>query len=72
MDVLVSSLYGDRIMATVLTPREQSETGALARRLGGYDEMLRLEMELRTIQRQKKTPKLVMDPVTKRRSVVAA
>jgi hypothetical protein len=58
-------------MATVLTPREQSETGALARRLGGYDEMLRLETELRAVQRLNKTPKLVMDPVTKRRRVIA-
>jgi hypothetical protein len=59
-------------MAAVLTPREQSETGALARRLGGYDEMLRLETELRAVQRQNKTPKLVMDPVTKRRRVIPA
>lgn len=58
-------------MATVLTPREQSETGALARRLGGYDEMLRLETELRAVQRAGGRPKLVTDPVTRRRRVIA-
>lgn len=59
-------------MATVLTAREQSETGALARQLGGYDEMLRLEAEMRALQKKGQTPKLEMDPVTKRRRIVAA
>lgn len=59
-------------MATVLSSREQSETGALARQLGGYDEMLRLEAEMRALQKKGQTPKLVMDPLTKRRKVVEA
>ena len=58
-------------MATVLTQREQSETGNLARRVGGYDEMLRLETELRAVQRAGGNPKLIIDPETKRRRVVA-
>lgn len=57
-------------MTTILTCREQSEIGALARRLGGYDEMLRLEAEMRVIQKEGKTPKLVIDLITRRRKVV--
>ncbi len=57
-------------MVTILTPKEQAEIGALARRLGGYDEMLRLESEMRAIQQKGQTPKLVIDPITRRRKVV--
>jgi len=59
-------------MPTIITPREQSEIGALARQLGGYDEMLRLESEMRVIQKKGQTPKLIIDPITKRRKVVEA
>jgi len=59
-------------MATVLSTREQSETGDLARRLGGYDEMLRLEAEMAKIQKEGGTPKLQRDPSNKRRFTVIA
>lgn len=59
-------------MATVLSTREQSETGDLARRLGGYDEMLRLEAEMANIQKRGGTPKLQRDPKNKQRYIVVA
>lgn len=59
-------------MATVLSSREQSETGALARRLGGYDEMLRLEAEMAEIQREGRVPKLERDPKNPKRYIVVA
>jgi hypothetical protein len=59
-------------MPTVITSQEQSEIGALARQLGGYDEMLRLESEMRVIQKKGQPPKLIIDPITKRRKVVEA
>lgn len=34
-------------MATVLSTQERSATGRLARKVGGYGEMLRLERELK-------------------------
>ena len=59
-------------MATVLTPREQSETAALARELGGYAEMIRLEAELRRLEKANKRAKIVIDSATGRRKVVEA
>lgn len=58
-------------MATVLTPREQSETAALAREFGGYAEMVRLEAELRRLEKANKRAKIVIDSATGRRKVVA-
>ncbi|WP_198355291.1 hypothetical protein [Sphingomonas sp. MA1305] len=37
-------------MATILSAREQTETGALARRVGGYPNMLRLKAELKALE----------------------
>ena len=58
-------------MATILSSREQAETGALARRVGGYDVMIRLERELKRIQDAGKTGKIERDPETKQLRVVA-
>lgn len=58
-------------MATILSSREQAETGALARRVGGYDVMIRLERELKKIQDAGKTGKIVRDPKTNQLRVVA-
>ncbi|MDC7812251.1 hypothetical protein [Sphingomonas koreensis] len=58
-------------MATILSSREQAETGALARRVGGYDVMIRLERELKKIQDAGKTGKIERDPKTKQLRVVA-
>lgn len=71
MDGEGSSLYIGA-MATVLTPREQQETASIAWRLGGYEDTLRLERELKAVKAKGKTPKMVMDPVTKRRKIVEA
>lgn len=59
-------------MATVLTAREQSETSALARKVRGHSELLRLEGELRRLEAENKRPKIVKDHATGRLSVVAA
>jgi hypothetical protein len=59
-------------MATILSPREQTETGALARRLGGYDVMIRLERELKSLHDQGKRGKIQRDPKTRQFKVVAA
>jgi hypothetical protein len=59
-------------MATILSPRELAKTGALARRVGGYDVMIRLERELKKVQESGKTGKIERDPKTKQLRVVAA
>jgi len=43
-------------MATVLTPREQQETASIAWQLGGYNDMLRLERELKAMKAAGKRP----------------
>lgn len=57
-------------MATVLTPREQQETASIAWRLGGYDEMLRLERELKAMKASGKRAKMVLDSATGKRTIV--
>ena len=59
-------------MATILSSAEQAETGALARRVGGYDVMVRLERELKRLQAQGKSGKIERDPKTQQLHVVAA
>jgi hypothetical protein len=59
-------------MATILPPNEQAETSALARRVGGYDVMLRLERELKALEDRGTTARIERDPVTQHLSVVAA
>lgn len=59
-------------MATILSPNEQAETSALARRVGGYAEMLRLEGELKKLEREGKRAKIARDPQTRQLRVVAA
>lgn len=59
-------------MATVLTSREKSETAAIARRLGGYADMLRLEHELKAVVARGKQPKMIRDIRTGKRTVVEA
>lgn len=59
-------------MATILPPNEQAETSALARRLGGYAVMIRLERELKELEKAGKAAKIEQDPRTKRLSVVSA
>ena len=60
------------LMATILSSRELTETGALARRVGGYDVMIRLERELKKLQDAGKVGKIVRDPETRQLRVVAA
>lgn len=60
------------LMATVLTPREQQETASIAWQLGGYDDMLRLERELKAMKAAGKRPKMVIDQVTGKRKLVEA
>lgn len=43
-----------------LSNREIKEVGDIARRLGGYDEMIRLEKELRDIQATGREPKMII------------
>ena len=43
------------------SPAETSEVGNIARRLGGYEEMLRLERELSGFKRRGVEVKMVMD-----------
>jgi hypothetical protein len=45
---------------------ETSEVGDISRRLGGYEEMLRLERELSEFQRRGVEVKMVMDQNGKR------
>ena len=59
-------------MATVLTPREQHETASIAWQLGGYDDMLRLERELKAMKAAGKRPKMVIDQATGKRKLVEA
>jgi hypothetical protein len=59
-------------MATVLTPREQQETAAIAWKLGGYGEMLRLERELKAMKAAGKQPKMELDTATGKRKIVEA
>jgi hypothetical protein len=58
-------------MACVLTLREQAETSALARRVRGYSELIRLDREVRQVQAAGASPKLVCDGQTGRLRVVA-
>lgn len=58
-------------MPTVLTSREKAETAAIARSVGGYSDMLRLEQELKAVIAQGLTPIMTMDPRTGKRSIVA-
>ncbi|MEG3093380.1 hypothetical protein [Sphingomonas sp. PB1R3] len=71
MDVQQSRHYIDS-MATVLTPREQQETASIAWQLGGYDDMFRLERELRAIKAAGKRPKMVIDQATGKKKLVEA
>lgn len=48
-------------MASLLTTREMSETSALARRVGGYSQLVRLEREIRKAQAVGRSPKLIWD-----------
>lgn len=59
-------------MATILSPRELTKTGALARRVGGYDVMIRLERELKQVQDAGRVGKIERDPKTKQLRVVTA
>lgn len=58
-------------MASVLTSREQAETSALARRVGGYSELIRLEGQIRRVQVVGGSPRLIRDRRTGRLLVVA-
>ncbi|WP_170318455.1 hypothetical protein [Sphingomonas sp. PAMC 26621] len=73
-----SSLYVDAGrgylpgMATILSVREQTETGALARRVGGYANMLRLEAELKALEDHGQRGRIARDGSTGQLRVVAA
>jgi hypothetical protein len=56
-------------VATILTPREQSQTASAARKVGGYDELLRLERERRKIARDGSATRVHRDPGTGRFNV---
>jgi len=56
-------------VATILTPREQSQTAAAARKVGGYDELLRLERERRQISRDGSATRVHRDPASGRFNV---
>lgn len=68
MRVLVSGTNEDYVqgMASVLTVREQQQTSAAARRVGGYDELLRLERERRQLAREGATTRVARDAATGR------
>ena len=72
------SLYGDAgseyqpSMATILSAREQTETGSLARRVGGYANMLRLEAELKALEDRGQRGRIARDSNTGQLRVVAA
>ena len=50
------------VMASVLTIREQAETSDLARRVGGYTELMRLQDERHEIERAGGKAVLVKNP----------
>ena len=56
-------------MAMILTPREQTQTAAAARKVGGYDELLRLERERRRLSSDGSSTRLHRDSVSGRFSV---
>lgn len=71
MDAKRSRPYVD-CMATVLTPREQQETASIAWQLSGYDDMLRLERELKAMKAAGKRAKMVIDQATGKRKLIEA
>lgn len=59
-------------MASVLTNREQRETSEVARKVGGYSELIRLEGDLRRLERSGVKSAIERDQQSGRYSVVAA
>lgn len=51
---------------TLFSLREQAKFARALYKVGGYDELIRLDREVRAIRRAGHKPKLVRDPVTKK------